>query len=64
MKTLRASFFSLMLVNLIKAKILHFLITVLAWNRGALRRKQLASYFLDQLKQYHENTICTYSQFS
>ena len=30
MKTLRASFFSLMLVNLIKIKILHFLIAVLA----------------------------------
>ena len=64
MKTLRTSFFSLMLVSLIKAKILHFLIAALAWTQGALRRKQLENYFLDQLKQNHENTICTYSQFS
>ena len=40
MKTLRAPFLTLMLVNFIKIKILHFLITALAWVQGALRRKQ------------------------
>ena len=56
MKTLRASFFSLMLVNLIKKT--NFLIAILAQVQGALRK--LAASFLEHCKENHENTIYVY----
>ena len=45
METLRASFFSLMLVHLIKKNILNFLIAILT-----------ASF----VEKNHENTLCAY----
>ena len=50
MKTLRASFFSLMLVKLIKIKILPFLIAVLAWVQS-LRRKRMTASFAEHLEK-------------
>ena len=47
MKTLRASFFSLMLVKLIKIKILHFLIAGLS----VLRRKRMTASFVEQFRK-------------
>ena len=51
MKTLRASFFSLMLVKFIKIKILDFLTAALAYVQGALRRKRMTASFVDHFRK-------------
>ena len=55
METLKNIFFSLLLLNLIKKGILHFLNAILFCLQGALRKKQLIASFLETLKQSHEN---------
>ena len=50
MKTLRVSFFSLMLVKLIKIKILPFLIASLAKMQD-LRRKRMTASFVEHLEK-------------
>ena len=60
MKTLRVSFSSLMLVDMIKKNILNFLIAILAYLQGALRKKQLTASSVEHFKENHENTICVY----
>ena len=50
MKLLRASFFSLMLVNLIKKNILNFLIAILAYKQGALQKKHLTASLKEHSK--------------
>ena len=64
MKKLRASFFILMLVTLIKMKVLHFRIAVVAYAQGALRRKQSTASFVEHFRKSYENRICVYFQFS
>ena len=59
MKTLRASFFSLMLVILIKRNILNFLFGILA-QVDTLRKKQLTASFVEHFKENDENTISVY----
>ena len=60
-KTLRTSFFSLMLVILIKTSIPDFLIAILAKVQGALRKKQLAPSCLEHFKKimkiHHASTL-------
>ena len=51
MKTLRVSFFSLMLVKLMKIKLPHFLIAVLAQVQGALRRKRMTASFVEHFRK-------------
>ena len=58
MKTLRVSFSSLMLEDMIKKNILNFLIAILAYLQGALRKKSTSS--VEYFKENHENTICVY----
>ena len=60
MKTLRVSFSHLMLVDMIKKNILNFLIAVLAYLQGALRKKQLTASSIAHFKENHENKICVY----
>ena len=60
MKTLRASFFSLMLVILIKRNILNFLFAIMAQVQGTLRKKQLTASFVEHFKENDENTISVY----
>ena len=55
METLKNIFFSLLLLNLIKKGILHFLNAIVFCLQGALRKKQLIASFLETLKQSHEN---------
>ena len=49
-----------MLVNMMKKNILNFLIAILAYLQGALRKKQLTASFLEHFKENHENLICVY----
>ena len=61
MKLFRVSFSSHMLVNMIRKNVRRFLIAILAYLQGALRKKQLTtSSFLEHFKDIHENTICVY----
>ena len=60
LKTLRVSFLSLVLANLMKKNILTFIIAMLAYVQGALRKKQLAASFVENFKENHENAICVY----
>ena len=50
METLKNIFFSLLLLNLIKKGILHFLNATLVCLQGALREKQLIASFLEHFK--------------
>ena len=50
METLKNIFFSLLLLNLIKKGILHFLNAILVCLQGALRKKQLIASFFRHLK--------------
>ena len=50
METLKNIFFSLLLLNLIKKGILHFLNAILVYLQGALRKKQLIASFLEHFK--------------
>ena len=50
METLKKNFFSLLLLNLIKKGILHFLNATLICLQGALRKKQLIASFLEHFK--------------
>ena len=50
METLKNIFFSLLLLNLIKKGILHFLNAILVCLQGALRKKQLIAFFFKHLK--------------
>ena len=58
MKTLRVSFSSHMLVNMIKKNVLNFLIALLAYLQGALRKKQLTVSSVEHFRGNHENTLC------
>ena len=60
MKTFRVSFSGHMLVNIIRKNILNFLIAILAYLQGGLRKKQLTSSFAEHFKGIHENTICVF----
>ena len=59
-KTLKGSFSSHMLVNMIKKKIQNFLTAILAYLQGALRKKQLTASLVEHFKENHENTICVF----
>ena len=50
MEKLKNIFFSLLLLNLIKKGILHFLNAILVCLQGALRKKQLIASFLEHFK--------------
>ena len=50
METLKNIFFNLLLLNLIKKGILHFLNAILVYLQGALRKKQLITFFLEHFK--------------
>ena len=49
-----------MLVDMIKKNILNFLIAILAYLQGALRKKQLAASSVEHFNENHENKICVY----
>ena len=49
-----------MLANLNKKNILSFLIIVLAYVDGALRKKQLTASFVEHFKENYKNIIYVY----
>ena len=49
-----------MLVNMMKKNIVNFLIAILAYLQGALRKKQLTASFVEHFKENHENLLCVY----
>ena len=59
MATLRASFFSLMLVNLTKENLLHFLTAILAQVEVALQEDQMITFFVEK-----ENMKTQYASIS
>ena len=51
METLKESFFSLMSISLITKGILDFLTAAGVYAQGALRKKQMKTYFIDHFKK-------------